>query len=573
MSMRKPIQRNRALRPGAESLEGRQLLSAVVSGTDIDGDQWVLQVVGPGSITVAKQNGADGNPAPLNSQSQIKSITIGGLDPQKSRVVSEVTKSETGDGKVFFESLDELPSRSLRSNSGNGPLAVLMPDFWLAKTTPLPEDGSAPTGPAPSISIPDGVSTLQFGGVDMTVGQPTNPTANTQSDNATITLGLPQYGGTRILIDKSISSVQVVPPSGDATQPTVIQHGVVFGVSGRLNLFQANEIVGDTTTPPGQFSHNTPAARGFGGTWVISGTSGVAPFLSDSRLTGAVTGQIGNVRVGGDATNFSTLVYDATGTGQAKLSNFSVGGETNNVLLVAPNGARNVVFGRGMDTVDIATHVINTLSANRGALNSTVYVDRTISKVSFGGDVVNTNVLSGYQQNFSDVISTVAGQAAVNTFNPTPQPAPLPMPANAQIGGGMGVLVAGDVVNSIFAASVHPEIRTGPNGNQIVEFGNDQNLVLPTGEIVGKVEGTINNSGVAPSSPMTAFFASKVDNDRGPVIPPNVPEAPYTGKQPYAFIPGMHNPARGVEVAARGGTSRIQPHRIGSRVPQGPTRR
>ncbi len=79
-----------------------------------------------------------------------------------------------------------------------------------------------------------------------------------------------------------------------------------------------------------------------------------------------------------------------------------------------------------MDTVDILSHVVNTLSANRGALNSNVYVDRTISKVTFGGDVVNTNVLSGYVQNFSDIISTVTGQASVNTFSPTPQPgAPL----------------------------------------------------------------------------------------------------------------------------------------------------
>ena len=48
-----------------------------------------------------------------------------------------------------------------------------------------------------------------------------------------------------------------------------------------------------------------------------------------------------------------------------------------------------------MDTVDILTHVINTLTANRGALNSEVFSDRTISKVTFGGDVQNTNVISG----------------------------------------------------------------------------------------------------------------------------------------------------------------------------------
>ena len=100
---------------------------------------------------------------------------------------------------------------------------------------------------------------------------------------------------------------------------------------------------------------------------------------------------IGTVRVGGNATNFTTLVYDTTGTDGARINNFSVGGETNNVLVVAPNGMQNAAFGAGMDTTDILTNVINTLQANRGAINSNVFVDRTISQVRLGGDVVNSN--------------------------------------------------------------------------------------------------------------------------------------------------------------------------------------
>jgi hypothetical protein len=569
MSTRKPATRNRALRPTTENLEGRQLLSTVVSGTDIDGDQWTLQLIGPGSLVVAKQPGADGVPAPLNSQTQIDSITIGGLDPKQSRLVGEVTKGANGDGKVFFQKLEELPSKSEKLVGGNGPLAIQMPNFWLGRTTPA---GSTTATAAPSIFIPDGVNTLQFGGVDTTVGQVDPPPSTATSDSATVTLGLPAYGGTRILIDKSITSSQEVAPSGTSTTPTTIQHAVTFNVSGRLSLFQANEIVGDADTPPGQFGHNNPDATGFGGTWVISGTGGSAPFLADGRIQGAVTGQIGNVRIGGNATNFTTLVYDATGTSEAKLSNFSVGGETNNVLVVAPNGARNLVFGRGMDTVSILTHVINTLTANRGALNSSVFSDRPISKVSIGGDVVNTNVLSGYQQNFSNIISTITGQASVNTFNPTPQPAPPPLPTNAQTGGGMAVLIAGDVTNSVFAASVQPEIVTTSDGTTTPVFGTSRNLVLPTGEITGKIEGNINNAGATPDKPGTAFYAKRVKVDNGPVIPPNVPEAPYTGHQPYAFIPGIHDPARAVALAARGKSNLIRPHRIGVRTPTGPGR-
>ena len=50
MSTRKPSPPNRSLRPAAEDLETRQLLSGVASGTDIDGDTWTLRLVGPGSL-------------------------------------------------------------------------------------------------------------------------------------------------------------------------------------------------------------------------------------------------------------------------------------------------------------------------------------------------------------------------------------------------------------------------------------------------------------------------------------------------------------------------------------------
>ncbi len=74
-----------------------------------------------------------------------------------------------------------------------------------------------------------------------------------------------------------------------------------------------------------------------GGTYVIS-------------QGGAATGAIGTVRVGGAATNFTTFVtedpLDATASeGQldAKIANFYIGGQTNNVMLLAPSGARDVV--------------------------------------------------------------------------------------------------------------------------------------------------------------------------------------------------------------------------------------
>jgi hypothetical protein len=279
------------------------------------------------------------------------------------------------------------------------------------------------------------------------------------------------------------------------------------------------------------------------GTPEAAGTPNIPQFLTNPQLSGGVTGQIGDVRVGGNATNFSTLVYDATGTGGAKLSNFSVGGETNNVLIVAPNSARNLYFGKGMDTVDVASNVINTIKANRGALNSTVFTDRTISRLQFGGDVANSDFLSGYQQSYTTIINDVTGQGSVSVFNPTPSPVPLPFPLNAQTGGGMTVLVAGNVIDSVFAASTEPGItpQNTPSATTPV-FGTSGDLRLPGGHISEKVEGTINNSSATPASPTKAFYAKTVLVNSGPVIPPNVPQPPYGGPKRPTHAPGLHHP-------------------------------
>jgi hypothetical protein len=540
MATRKPSPRNRALRPAAEDLESRELLAAMVSGTDIDGDTWTLRLMGPGSLTVVKQNGADGNPAPINSQTEINSITIAGTNPLESRLVGTVKKGPNGDGKVFFNTFTELENHSEHlQGTGLGPLAIVMPGFWLGNTFPA---GTSPTA-TPTITIPDGVGTLKFGGVDTTHNRVSPPPSTATSDHYDVGLGLPAYGGTHIIIDKSISSTQQMQSSSGT--PTTIQHGVDFVILGRLDLFQANEIVGDAAHPPGQFSDQVTGATGFGGTNLLSTTNGVtalanlaAELAGVSQGLGAVTGQIGNVRVGGNATNFSTVVQDATGVSGAKINNFSVGGETNNVLVVAPNGMQNAAFGKGMDTTDIATNVIDTLQANRGAISSNVFVDRTISQVRFGGDVNTTNVLTGVSQNFNIVLGNVLG-IPTSPFA-TPAPTPVPQPTSAQIGGGMTALVGGNITDSVFSASVQPFNSAAPGSAFTGVFGSPNDIVLPTGHIAAKVTGTISNTTATPDKPSTAFYANQVHLNKGPVVPPNVPEPPYTTKRPI-HAPGLHN--------------------------------
>src|SRR5262249_31987136 len=62
--------------------------------------------------------------------------------------------------------------------------------------------------------------------------------------------------------------------------------------------------------------------------------------------------------------------------------------------------------------------------------------------------------------------------------------------------------------------------------------------------ITAKVEGTINNSTLTPGSPNQAFYAQHVKLLSGPVVPPNVPEAPYTPVHLHIRIPGVRHPDR-----------------------------
>jgi hypothetical protein len=470
---------SRALQLRLEDLETRKLLSKTVSGVDADGDTWTLSLIGPGDLRVINQNDSSGNPIPLGTPAEISTITIGGADPASTRLVGKVTKSATGDGKVFFETLNELGGQAEGVTARNGILAIDMPNFWLGHTsTTAPTTGAH----AADISIPDGVITLRFGGVDATFTPPggTPITTNTLFN---VGLGLPRTQGTSIIINRSISNGQAASGTNPATQ-----QGVEFHVEGRVNLFQADSIDGNGAVASGHF-------EGGGGTQVFS-SDGRESNAINALFQGQIIGQFGYVRVGNNATNFSVQT-------NSSISNYYVGGETNNVFVLGVTGTRNVYFGKGMDTVTINSHTLSLLQANRGALNSNVTVDRAVGQVLIGGDVVNTRILSGYDQQLSTEFIT---QTAPTTTPP------------AQDGGAFQtILVAGNITDSVFAASVQPESDV---------FGNND-LLFPHGRIAAKYEGTISNPNETPDMPNQAFYAKSVKLLHGPVIPPNVPQAPF----------------------------------------------
>jgi hypothetical protein len=598
MSTRNSTPPRRSLRPLAETLETRQLLSALsttpsatVSGTDMQGDHWTLTLYGPGTLNVVDKNGQAFTKANQNIPDNINTITVSGTVTAQSRLVGKVTYVPPGsDGRVFFQQLninstgaygflDPALVRPKLQAAQNGIAAVDIPNFWLGNTS-----GTAPTQnsnfhSSPTtfgtttpfklvggIDAPEGVNNLRFGGVDTTYtpngGTPLNQT--NQNNEFVINLGPPIAGGTSIILNKVISDAG---KSTASSATTTFQDAVTFVVNGRINLFQANEIDGSTGTGliPTQFIQpaSSTTSQLPGGTYLVSDVGG-----------GVSTGQIGNIRIGGNVTNFTAMALatdlftfpspdPATGP---QVSNFFIGGETNNVILVAPAGSRNVQFGRGMDNTYINTENIQNLKANRGAIGSAVTVKRTIGNLSLGGDVVNSFIQSGYNQELSAVanspVTSLNGQtiAAAGAFNGQAPPTIANRISNSFLnqatysplahgGGGIHGRIAGNVTNSIISVSVDPNPSgiNNPGQYQLVTstsfpFGAPSNIVLPRGVINVKVEGKVDNSGLqSGTSPLVsptiasniAFFAKTVNLHQGPVVPPGVASAPYAAPVPY----------------------------------------
>src|SRR5271157_787765 len=573
MSIRKPAPSRRSLRPLAESLETRQLLSslstvptATVSGTDTKGDRWTLTLYGPGTLNVVDKNGNAFTPANQYTPDDINTITVSGTITAESRLVGKVTYvPASSDGRVFFQQLtinntgeygqlNPADVRPRASTPQNGIAAVDMPDFWLgwtgnaAGTAPTATSnfhavGTTPFHLAGGINAPEGIDNLRFGGVDTTFSpNGVTPLDQTSQNNEfVINLGPPIVGGTSIIVNK------VITGAGSSTSGTTVQQSVTFVVNGRINLFQANEIDGDTATGmvPTQFVVS-PTSLLAGGTYLVSDVGG-----------GVTTGQIGDIRIGGNATNFTAFALDTdlftfpspdpvTGP---QVSNFFIGGQTDNVILVAPSGSRNVFFGQGMDNVYINTEFIQNLQANRGAVGSAVTVKRNIGNMVMGGDVINTFIQSGYDQGLSAVanipLTSIQGvtQPAAGVFNGQAPPtivnrisnAAFNQPTFAPLAHGGGAIhgrIAGNVTNSIISVSVDPNpsgnTTTNPSTNPghfqnvtstTFPFGAPNNIVLPRGVLSVKVEGAVNNSGLQVSSPTVDGGITL----SGPLVDPNIP--------------------------------------------------
>ena len=247
MLMRKPAPSRRSLRPLAESLETRQLLSslstvptATVSGTDSKGDRWTLTLYGPGTLNVVDKNGTAFTPANKFTPDDINTITVSGTITAESRLVGKVTYvPPNSNGRVFFQQLTINPTGEYgqlnpdlvhprASTPQNGIAAVDMPNFWLGWTGIT--TGTAPTAKsnfhafegtqfnlAGGINALEGINVLRFGGVDTTYSPngvtPLDQTG--QNNEFVINLGPPIAGGTSIIVNKV--KTDTVPPMTGST--------------------------------------------------------------------------------------------------------------------------------------------------------------------------------------------------------------------------------------------------------------------------------------------------------------------------------------------------------------------
>lgn len=472
---------------GMDTLEDRRVLSQVIQGVDIDGDRWFLRLIGPGSIRVINQPDSSGNPVPLGQPALIQSIEIAGTANLASRLVGEV-KASGGDGKVFFQNMTQFGGNSLAGTSNNGIFSIDIPNFWLGITQ------STQTAAATALlEIDNGVNTLRFGGVDMTAspgGGIPSPSSNSFADRASIKLGLPAYLGSSVYVDKFVSDSKAASTSTGSP----INDEIDLETIGRLNAFQANEIGGTSTQ----------ASSGYlGGGGTVIRSSG--EYLGQA-IQSTVTGAIGEVMVKNNATNFSVQSL-------GRIRKINIGGETHNIFSLSPGGLRYGQFGLGMDNVTIHTHTMSRLEMNRGATASNIEVQRELGYLRSGGDVVDTNVITGLA---SDLTAEFRTQTA-----PTNNP-------KADLGGAMHALIGGNVIDSVFAASVEPT-----NG----QYDSPDAIKLGGGRIQAKVEGTINNSTATPADPGKAFYAFKTEVTHGPITPPNAPSTPADSPAKFTRIP------------------------------------
>ncbi len=145
-----------------------------------------------------------------------------------------------------------------------------------------------------------------------------------------------------------------------------------------------------------------------------------------------------------------------------------------------------------------------------------------IGDMNIGGDVANTTVLSGYQAGLATIESSAQSNICQLSQATAPTAVTIPTPI-AQANGQITAFIAGNVTNSVFAASVLPisQIDGHVLTTATQTFGNPRRR-LPAAW-VGSPPGSKGRSTTRRrrrTCPKTAFYAKTVSLTHAVVVPP-----------------------------------------------------
>ena len=265
---------------------------------------------------------------------------------------------------------------------------------------------------------------------------------------------------------------------------------MIFEVAGRIDLFEANEIDGNTTY--------APASQSFTGGTILGSFA--------DPLSG-ITGEIGFVRIGGNATNFSVTTNN---TDLERLTCTSAARPTTSTI--SPPAARvTSTSARVRRTSTILTHSIENLYANRDAnLNSTIVTTSEPPDRRQHGlrrrCVQHDDPLRLQSRNLATAASTevadaIPGRPAGPPTSPRRHHAsdgPCRR-ATAQANGMITAFIAGNVTNSVFAASDSTDLADPRRLDQPESSASPATRSCPLGGSSRRVEGAIDNSTATPN--------------------------------------------------------------------------
>jgi len=258
-----------------------------------------------------------------------------------------------------------------------------------------------------------------------------------------------------------------------------------------------NEIDGSTTNAPAPFASN-------GGTLVSVQTATAA----------GAAGPIGSVRVGTNATNFSVVTPDKINHVLRGRRNEQRQSSRRNWVAQPPISARGWTPSRSRPIRSSGS------SQNRGAINSNVTSDRQIGNIEFGGDVVGTTILSGYNQSLASAVGNPKHPDHPESRRGRPDQGEYRWKRDQ-----LGLRLLGS--RRFRRVRLVRRLEVAARDDQRPHSGFDQQL-----------------GGDNPQSPTAAFFAQSLKLTKGPVVPPAIPEAPYSGPLTPASLPGIPAPLR-----------------------------